>query len=127
MKVERIDVCQPGIDTEVQYTEWRFMCPACNRVHSFRTYASEEYKREYKEGTGRTLPLWEFNGNEQSPSFMPSLRIQSSRPSKDDPEKMEPYTVCHLVLTDGRINYCGDFQSPYANRSVPLPDLYPEK
>jgi hypothetical protein len=54
-------------------------------------------------------PQWQWNGSMESPSFTPSLRMVA--------------TGCHLVLTNGIINFCADCPHEYRGRSVPLTDL----
>ena len=58
-----------------------FYCPGCKYYHMYDS-------------------RWEFNGNLDSPTFTPSLLINSTW--KDRP------TVCHIYITDGKIQYLGD-------------------
>lgn len=53
-----------------------FWCPACNQEHHYHVVPDG----------------WTFNGNWDSPSFSPSLRLDN----------------CHLFVTDGKIDYCND-------------------
>jgi hypothetical protein len=76
-------------------------CPGCEEMH--------------------VLPLnrgWTFNGNHDCPTFTPSFLHTFNRPPEEDgPE------ICHYILTDGVLNFCGDCTHSLAGRSVPLPDL----
>jgi hypothetical protein len=82
-----------------------FYCPACGRCHP---YSLGEPKQ------GR--PVWNFNGNWESPTFTPSLRV------------LHPYgaTECHVNITDGYIYYHSDCPHSYANKVVPLQDITEE-
>lgn len=78
-------------------TLYGFWCPACNDMHHFNV--------GHPMIPGKVT--WQFDGNEESPTFSPSLRYLS------DPK-------CHLFLHAGVIEYCGD--SPkMAGQKVPLP------
>jgi len=90
---------------ETQYFHW---CPGCNEMHP--------------------LPDgWSFNGDLERPTFSPSFSQTSTR--------YESYTeagigvgertkfVCHYILTNGVLNFCGDSMHVLAGQSVPLPPL----
>lgn len=87
------------------YSHW---CPGCEEAHA--------------------LPdTWTFNGNLDRPTFTPSfLHTNHHFPSYTVEgigigEKFKQ--VCHYVLTDGVLNFCGDSHHHLKNQSVPLPDL----
>ncbi len=75
--------------------DYMIFCPACQCGHRFPT----------GEGPG---PRWKFNGNLESPTFEPSLRIQSVKPE------------CHSQVTDGRIHFYPDSGHALAGQTVPL-------
>ena len=80
-------------------------CPACEEAHHFKTDGVH--------------PCWTFNGNADAPTFTPSMRISWGKfvnPVHDEGG------VCHYILTDGVINFCGDCTHDMAGQSVPLPD-----
>jgi hypothetical protein len=54
-------------------------------------------------------PIWEFDGNENSPTFKPSLKYLG-------------YRCCHIVLTKGILNYCSDSFHKFSGKSIALPD-----
>lgn len=73
-------------------------CPGCERAHS--------------------LPDgWSFNGNLERPTFSPSF--------KHTTPVGPPARVCHYILTNGILNFCGDSTHGLAGLSVPLPSLPP--
>jgi hypothetical protein len=51
---------------------------------------------------------WEFDGNEQAPTFSPSVHIVGQ---------------CHYFIRAGRIEFCGDSKHHLAGKTVELPDL----
>lgn len=70
-------------------------CPACEEMHP--------------------LPdSWHFNGDLEKPTFTPSFKHTIRW--KDEER------ICHYVLTDGVLNYCGDCTHSMRG-PVPLPDL----
>ena len=76
------------------YMHW---CPGCRELHP--------------------LPDgWTFNGNLDSPSFQPSFK-HSGYSSHHEPR------ICHYILTNGILNFCGDCTHALAGHAIPLPDL----
>jgi len=59
---------------------------------------------------------WTFNGNDEAPTFSPSLLLNGQNPPR----------ICHSYVTDGRIQFLGDSTHALAGQTVDLPD-YPEK
>lgn len=87
-----------------------FWCPGCEEVHVMYTE------------TGAIL--WTFNGHLEKPTFTPSLL--NTRPGT-------PYR-CHVVVTNGVLDYCGDCSHALAGKSIPMvewrgfdPDKYAEE
>ena len=78
---------------------WLFRCPACKENHTFTVN---------KDGSG-----WGFNGNIESPTFTPSLLY---------PDKA---IRCHLFLTDGKIQYCGDCGHDFRGQTVDMEKIEP--
>lgn len=52
--------------------------------------------------------FWRFSGDEQAPTFEPSINIVGQ---------------CHYFVRAGRIEYCGDSKHELAGQTVDLPDL----
>ena len=89
-------------------------CPGCREIHLIP-------------GT------WTFNGNYNSPSFSPSVKISGVKRviengewvggwQTDSNSNPIPY-VCHYFLHAGQLNYCADSTHALAGQTVPLPDL----
>lgn len=94
------------------YSHW---CPGCEESH--------------------ILPHdgWIFNGDLNAPTFTPSFRHTGKRRvfieaewsgewRKDNQGNLIEF-VCHYILTNGILNFCGDSTHAMANDKVPLPDL----
>lgn len=77
---------------------WLVKCPA---------YGSIEIPRD-----GR----WTYNGDPCSPTFSPS--INESRALPDGRRQRN-----HVIITNGRIHYCGDCTHAFAGRTVDIPPL----
>lgn len=105
-----------------------FMCPGCDEFHAVRV-----------EGDGS--PRWGYNGNPDSPTFTPSVRVQGVKNHMSDEDwdaydKMDVQedrekiladhrfaSCCHSFVTDGRIQFLSDCTHPLAGQTVDLPDL----
>jgi hypothetical protein len=80
------------------WSDFVFWCPGCKEQHSYRVNPAGSELR----------PAWQFNGNNDAPTFTPSLLY----PSKE--------VRCHLFVTDGKISYCGDCGHELAGKIVPM-------
>jgi hypothetical protein len=89
-------------------------------------------------GAGGCKPVWQYNGNPEKPTFSPSLMVRSGHyagghKSGDDcyctwearygSPPPHPCTICHSVVTDGRIAFCSDSTHALAGQTVDLPDF----
>ena len=80
-----------------------FYCPGCKQEH---TYCVESDGSQ-----------WRFNNNLESPSFTPSLL--NTEFDKEGKVK----SVCHLCVTDGKIQYCSDSKHEFAGQTIDLPEI----
>lgn len=110
---------------EVEFTEkwcdFMFFCPACQCGHGIWT--------KKRNGLGAQ---WTFNGNMDAPSFQPSLKITEMMwtppvtPENLEEWKVKPWEqkqvqkICHLFVTDGRLQYCGDCTHELAGKTVAM-------
>jgi hypothetical protein len=85
---------------------------------------------------------WIYNGNQDSPSFTPSIHIHykvfNGTPEQEEEYERQidagvvitmptrQYTQCHYFITDGNISYCGDSDHQYAGMTTPLADFPPD-
>lgn len=76
-----------------------FYCPGCKHHH---VYDSTK---------------WKFNGDFDKPTFSPSLLNRSSFGPQHE------LRVCHLFLTDGKLQFCSDCTHELAGKTVELPEI----
>lgn len=76
-----------------------FRCLGCGHAHCVPT-------------TGANA--WGFNGNTESPTFTPSIKVTSPRADND--------SCCHSYVENGRIRYLSDCTHHLANQTIDLPD-----
>ena len=84
-------------------TLYCFYCPGCRREHPFTVRSDGKH------------PAWTFDGNLESPTFSPSLRVLDGWGG----------TECHLFLRAGKIEYCADSRHEFAGKTIDLPDWKP--
>jgi hypothetical protein len=107
-----------------------FWCPGCGEEHVIRA----------RQADGRG---WEYNGNQDAPTFSPSVLYRTVRMKGGDDELdriLSEYTGdqreqmlsdkriewrCHSFVTDGNIQFLGDCTHEMAGQTVALPE-YPE-
>ncbi len=103
-----------------------FKCPGCGEVH--------ESPLSFP-----LTPQWGFNGDADAPTFQPPLRSRSGHYAADrgpgncwcDYEERtgEPppraCTICHAVVTAGRIQFLDDCTHELAGQTVDLPEYPP--
>jgi len=85
------------VSAKLRRAEGRFFhwCPGCANMHPLPDAG------------------WTFNSDLEKPTFEPSFKqILDSRGR-----------VCHYIITDGVLNFCGDSWHDLKGKAVPLPDL----
>jgi hypothetical protein len=87
-------------------------CPACDRLHQFAVNAPQ-----------RNGARWAWDGEVLAPTFMPSMNIKTNPPGDPHHQPRAASSVCHYILTKGRITFCGDCTHALAGQVVDLPDL----
>lgn len=99
------------VEPEAGTVEMGFECPGCGCAHTFRT-----------EGPA---PVWKWDGDEDRPTFSPSLVIETgpTDPSAWPPGHVPASTRCHLFLRGGRLQFLSDCTHELAGQTVDLPDL----
>jgi len=109
--------------------EGLFFCPGCGNAHGFRQkdwpvpdgfdQMSNEDKKLFQE-------KWIWNGNKLKPTLRPSVRIE--RTVTDDAgiaimdanNKPRKETICHLIMTDGKIQYLGDCKHKLKGQTIDM-------
>jgi len=89
---------------------WLFECPGCRESHEFNVTPGSN-------GVGSQLPVWNFNGNLDAPTFTPSLLVRWDFGVKREPK------VCHSFVTDGMIQFLSDCTHHLAGQTVLLADV----
>lgn len=51
---------------------------------------------------------WKFNGDFEKPTFTPSVNVRCNSPDHPSYNPEAKSSVCHFIITDGKIAYCGD-------------------
>lgn len=91
---------------------WIFWCPGCDSPHGVWTDKPNE----------TTGAKWTFDGNEEKPTFNPSILCFSTY--AEDGSKLpegQRRTLCHSFVRAGMIEFCGDSPHKLAGQTVPLP------
>lgn len=86
----------------------KFWCPGCDKGHQF--YVARNKNLEHN-------PVWKWDGNEERPTFEPSLAVyRRGTQTKDN------IFECHLFLRNGRLQFLSDCDHGLAGQTVDLPD-----
>ena len=91
-----------------------FWCPGCGCAHDI------------------DINKWEYNGNSESPTITPSIRVKHTPPLTDKQIALIKQhalvdirmIICHSFVTDGRIQFLEDSTHKLAGQTVDLPDWY---
>lgn len=104
MKVLEISNAHPS---SLNYT---FYCPGCKENHGFKTTPSPG-------------PQWTFNGDCEKPTVRPSILTRFGK--GDGVDGIENYRnmVCHIFITDGKIQYLSDCTHELAGQTIEMEDL----
>lgn len=100
MRLERVNAHGGGL------AGYSFRCPGCGREHYVPTVGPH---------------AWGFNGDEERPTFTPSILVYASQRWEDG--KAIPTPRCHSFVRDGRIEFCGDSEHALAGKTVDLPEV----
>jgi hypothetical protein len=102
---------------------YSFHCPGCGHSHAYFT--------KHFPGHEPPKPIWTFNGNLESPTFRASLLNRwgtYADPNWRDEGGNEETTrqlsgQCHLFVTDGKIEYCGDCTHNLSGQTVEMKEV----
>jgi hypothetical protein len=98
--------------TATGYSHW---CPPCGEMHNIPD-------------------SWTFDGNLNTPTFNPSVKITGKQTVQDDkgewtgdwvrgPDGKALDLCCHYFLHAGVLKYCGDCTHSGKGQNIPLPPL----
>lgn len=104
MKVKRIANIPDG---NINHT---FYCPGCKEHHGFVA-------------GGLIQPQWTFNGDFEKPTVKPSILTRFGK--GDGPDGIDNWKdyVCHIFITDGKIQYLSDCTHELAGQTVTMQDM----
>lgn len=89
---------------------WAFFCPGCNDAHVL------------PDKMNNGSPGWVFDGDEERPTFSPSvLTHPHDFLDSDGTKKQTPR--CHLFVRAGRIEYLGDSTHALAGQTIEIPEF----
>jgi len=99
---------------EVENGTFIFWCEGCQKKHAVWTNKNSN-------------PRWNFNQNLDCPTFTPSLLVKGIKYEKDIEGKpiqgTERDAICHLFITDGKIQYLGDSHHHLAGKTIEMQHL----
>ena len=100
--------------------KFAFKCPGCKCEHIY--YVNSQY---WTKVTGKVG--WSFNNNFDKPTFSPSLLNQWGKYAdpkfEEDPDFPNSSGICHLFVTNGQIQYCGDCTHDLSGKIVDMEDI----
>lgn len=95
-------------DSEGGHYGYSFRCPGCGVDHTTPTKPAARG--------------WDFDGNEASPTFSPSILVYPSK-ILDDNDRPVDTPRCHSFVRAGRIEYLSDSTHALAGQAVPMPEI----
>jgi hypothetical protein len=102
--------------TLVGYYIW---CQGCKCAHYFPVETNLPNVTSPKP----TKPTWTFKGNLERPTFTPSLRHFYHKPASHGEQAGQEVTTCHIVVTDGRIQFCNDCPFALKGQTLDLEEI----
>jgi hypothetical protein len=95
---------------------WIFICPGCEHRHYVPTQDAHVADDKL---------IWTFNGDIERPTFSPSLMLKTGKYVVPDFEDDFPgqNSICHSIVTDGMIHFCGDSTHHLSGQTLPLPEI----
>lgn len=92
-------------NTDGKTVAYEIKCLGCGHPH---VYYTEPFDTQY---------VWKFNGDADKPTFTPSLLNTWTKPNSGEVIK-----VCHLFVTDGKIQYLADCTHKLAGQTIEMPE-----
>lgn len=104
---------------------YMFHCPGCESPHVIYI----------KHSPNSSHHVWGFNGNEEKPTFTPSLLCRYHHweppvtPENIEEWKRNPWQqtkvehICHSFITDGQIQFLSDCTHKLAGQTVAIPEF----
>lgn len=86
-----------SVDNNGVHCSWLWWCPGCDEPHQCDA-------------------RWTFDGNEERPTFSPSVLVTCEWGIKREPRR------CHSFVQGGRVQYLSDCTHKLAGQTIDLPD-----
>ncbi len=86
------------------HPDYMFYCPGCKIHHAYWTKSPSSNGAK-----------WTFNGDLDKPTFRASLLNTWPQDGKNN--------VCHLFVTDGKIEYCADSTHELAGKTIEMEEV----
>jgi hypothetical protein len=96
------------VNQDGKHYGWSFTCPGCGQYHVIPTDGGHDSDPQHN---------WSFNDNVDKPTFQPSLKVSWTE------GEQQIQRICHSVITDGLIQFCGDCTHALVGKTVELPDI----
>ena len=111
---------------KLQNGNFSFNCPGCKYTHTVPVDGSRGWKLKADESTG--LPTLTPSIKETRGHYVDKQPQPPNCPTCNDKENHEWYNCgcCHLILTEGQIQFCGDSTHSLAGKTVPMLDFSEE-
>lgn len=93
---------------------YHFHCDGCNSAHGVYVIQGTLTFKKGKLVKGKEVPIWGFNGDEEKPTFSPSVLARWNEGEGKTPK------VCHSFVRDGEIEYLTDCTHHLAGKKVKL-------
>ena len=103
MSKDKVIPVSPSLDSP----DWLFYCEGCDEHHGVWTT-----KPIIVDGKPN---IWTFNGDKENPTFRPSIHIKRQRTGSQEKE-----TICHSIVTDGKIQYLSDCKHDLKGQTINL-------
>lgn len=96
-----------------------FYCQGCGFAHILNVSDSNDG------------PLWDFDGNNESPTFSPSVLVKHTHPKGHTNTNPAPADyngemvtdICHSFVKEGRIEYLNDCTHELAGKTLDMVDF----
>jgi hypothetical protein len=111
-------------DSSGAHWGYRFKCPGCASDPFYGKTGFSDHMIATAPGVQSNGATWGFNGNEERPTFTPSILVHSHGYLTDE-GGVRQSPRCHSFVTDGRIQFLGDSTHALAGQTVDLPEIEP--
>ena len=103
----------PIINNDGTKNGYAFFCPGCGHAHKFTT----------DDAMTDGWPVWIMTGTEDKPTVRASILNRWGKYVPGHEQHEGPSGQCHLFITDGRIEYCGDCTHSLNGQTIELPEF----